>query len=319
MARLGMTIPLAGIPLARHRDVLREMLDLGYTDFWSSEAGGTDAFTPLALAAAWAPEARLGAAIVPAYTRGPATLAMSVASLAEAAPGRFTMGLGASSNVIVERWNAIPFEAPYQRVKDTLLFLRRALAGEKIEARYASFAVQGFRLQMAPLAVQPPILVAALREGMLRLAGRHGDGAILNWLSVEDVRRVAPIVHAGGVGKQIVARIFVLPTSDRGLARAIGRRAAAAYLSVPVYAAYHDWLGRADVLAKFWAHWKSGDRKAALEVIPDHVVDELIVHGPPEACREHVERYREAGVTTPVLAVMQADDLMSAVRALAPC
>jgi alkanesulfonate monooxygenase SsuD/methylene tetrahydromethanopterin reductase-like flavin-dependent oxidoreductase (luciferase family) len=80
--------------------------------------------------------------------------------------------------VIVERWNGIPFEAPYRRVKDTLLFLRRALAGEKVEERYASFDVRGFRLQMMPLAVQPPLLVAALREGMLRLAGRHGDGAI---------------------------------------------------------------------------------------------------------------------------------------------
>ncbi|MBY0399918.1 LLM class F420-dependent oxidoreductase, partial [Myxococcota bacterium] len=263
MARLGMTIPLTGIPLADHRDWLREMIDLGYSDFWSSEASGTDAFTPLALAAAWTPEARLGAAIVPAFTRGPATLAMSVASLAEAAPGRFTMGLGASSNVIVERWNAVPFEAPYQRVKDTLRFLRRALAGEKVDERYASFAVQGFRLQMAPLAVQPPILVAALREGMLRLAGREGDGAILNWLSAEDVKRVAPIVHAGGPDKQIVARLFVIPSADRALARAIGRRAAAAYLTVPVYAAYHEWLGRGDVVATVSALWNAGDRKAA--------------------------------------------------------
>ena len=158
MAQLGMTIPLAGIPLSEHRDWFRELVDLGYTDLWSVEAGGTDAFTPLALAAAWAPEARLGTAIVPAFTRGPATLAMSAASLAEAAPGRFSLGIGASSNVIVERWNGIPFEAPYQRVKDTVLFLRRALAGEKIEERYASFAVQGFRLQTLPLAVQPPIL-----------------------------------------------------------------------------------------------------------------------------------------------------------------
>ena len=318
MACLGMTIPLAGIPLADHHDWLREMIDLGYTDFWSSEAGGQDAFTPLALAAAWAPEAQLGAAIVPAFTRGPATLAMSVASLCEAAPGRFTMGLGASSNVIVERWNGIPFEAPYQRVKDTLVFLRRALAGEKIEERYASFAVQGFRLQMLPLAVQPPILVAALREGMLRLAGRHGDGAILNWLSAGDVRRVAPIVHAGGSGKQIVARIFVIPSTDRSLARAIGRRAAAAYLTVPVYAAYHEWLGRGDVVAKLGSLWKSGDRKAAVESIPDEVVDDLVIHGSPEECREHIERYREAGVTTPVLALMHADDLRTAVRQLAP-
>ncbi|MBK7950136.1 MAG: LLM class F420-dependent oxidoreductase [Deltaproteobacteria bacterium] len=318
MARLGMTIPLAGIPLADHRDWLREMIDLGYSDFWSSEAGGTDAFTPLALAAAWTPEARLGAAIVPAFTRGPATLAMSVASLAEAAPGRFTMGLGASSNVIVERWNAIPFEAPYARVRDTLRFLRRALAGEKIDERAASFAVQGFRLQMAPLAQQPPILVAALREGMLRLAGREGDGAILNWLSAEDVKRVAPIVHAGGPDKQIVARLFVIPSADRALARAIGRRAAAAYLTVPVYAAYHEWLGRGDVVAKVSALWNAGDRKAAVEAIPDEVVDALVIHGSPGACREHVERYREAGVTTPVLALLHADDLRTAIRQLAP-
>lgn len=318
MAQLGMTIPLTGIPLSEHRDWFRELVDLGYTDLWSVEAGGTDAFSPLALAAAWAPEARLGTAIVPAFTRGPATLAMSAASLAEAAPGRFALGIGASSNVIVERWNGIPFEAPYQRVKDTVLFLRRALAGEKIEERYASFDVQGFRLQMMPLAVQPPILVAALREGMLRLAGRHGDGAILNWLSVEDVRRVAPIVHAGGPGKQIVARLFVIPTADRGLARAIARRAAAAYLTVPVYAAYHEWLGRGEALASLWRHWKAGDRKAAVEALPDAVVDDLVIQGPPEACREHVERYREAGVTTPVLAILHADDLRTAVRQLAP-
>lgn len=313
-----MTIPLTGIPLAEHRDWLREMVDLGYSDFWSSEAGGTDAFTPLALAAAWTPEARLGTAIVPVFTRGPATLAMSVASLAEAAPGRFTLGLGASSNVIVERWNAVPFEAPYARVRDTLRFLRRALAGEKVDERYASFAVQGFRLQMAPLAEPPPILLAALREGMLRLAGREGDGAILNWLSAEDVERVAPIVHAGGPGKQIVARLFVIPTADRALARAIGRRAAAAYLTVPVYAAYHAWLGRGEVVAKVSALWNAGDRKGAVEAIPDEVVDALVIHGPPEACREHVERYRAAGVTLPVLALLHADDLRTALRQLAP-
>ena len=129
MARIGMTIPMGGVPLSEHRDWIREMVDLGYTDVWSSEAGGHDGFTPLALVSAWAPELRLGVAIIPAYTRGPALLAMSIASLAEAAPGRFVMGLGSSSDVIVERWNGIPFEGPYARVRDTVGFLRRALTG----------------------------------------------------------------------------------------------------------------------------------------------------------------------------------------------
>ena len=318
MARYGMTIPIGGVPLNEHRDWYREMVDLGYTDLWSSEAGGQDGFTPLALAAAWAPEARLGVAIIPAFTRGPATLAMSVASLAEAAPGRFVMGIGASSNVIVERWNGIPFENPYARVRDTVKFMRTALAGEKVEEDYESFSVKGFRLQMNPLAVQPKILVAALREGMLRLAGRLGDGAILNWLSADDVKTVAPLVHAGGEGKEIVARIFVCPTTDAGKARAIGRRMIAAYLTVPVYAAYHEWLGRGERLEGLWTHWKAGDRKAALEAIPDEVVDELVIHGSPDECREHVARYVDAGVDTPALAIVHADDMRTAVRELAP-
>jgi probable F420-dependent oxidoreductase len=318
MNRYGMTIPMAGVPLSEHQEWFREMVDLGYTDLWSSEAGGHDGFTPLALAAAWAPEFRLGIAIIPAYTRGPALLAMSVASLADAAPGRFVMGIGTSSNVIVERWNGIPFEQPYARVRDTVKFLRKALTGEKVDEEYETFTVKGYRLQMPALAQQPPILVGALRQGMLKLAGRLGDGAILNWLSAEDVKTVAPYVHAGGEGKEIVARLFVVPTADRAVARAVARRAIAAYLTVPVYAAFHEWLGRSDLLAGLWAHWKAGDRKAALEAIPDEVVDDLVIHGSPEECREHIERYRAAGVTTPALAILHTDDLRQSVRDLAP-
>ncbi len=318
MKRVGVTIPMGGVPLSEHRDWIREMVDLGYTDLWSSEAGGHDGFTPLALASVWAPEMRLGVAIIPAFTRGPALLAMSVASLAEAAPGRFVMGVGTSSDVIVERWNGIPFEQPWARVRDTVNFLRKALAGEKIDEVFPSFTIRGYRLQMPPPAQPPPLLIGALRQGMLKLAGRVGDGAILNWLSAEDVETVTPFVHEGGEGKEIVARLFVVPIADRTTARAIARRAIAAYLTVPVYAAFHEWLGRGDRLEGLWSHWKAGDRKAALEAIPDEVVDDLVIHGPPEECREHVERYREAGVGTPVLAILHADDPRQAVRDLAP-
>src|SRR5205807_4354132 len=105
MARAGMTVPLFDLPLSEHRAWFEELIDLGYTELWSSEADGTDAFTPLTLAAAWAPTARLGTAIVPAYTRGPAVLAQTAAAMAEAAPGRFVLGVGTSSNVIVQQWN----------------------------------------------------------------------------------------------------------------------------------------------------------------------------------------------------------------------
>jgi probable F420-dependent oxidoreductase len=313
--RWGITVPFDGVPLSEHREWYEEAADLGYTDLWSAESGGADAFTPLVLAAAWAPTLRLGTAIIPVYTRGPHTLASQVASLCQAAPGRFAVGIGASSNVIVERWNDIAFEKPYQRVRDTIRFLRAALAGEKVDEEYETFRVRGFRL-LIKVAEQPPILVAALRPGMLRLAGREGDGAIINWLSAEDVRTVVPHV---GEGKEIVARLFVLPTEDRKVVRMVGSRAIAQYLNVPVYAAFHEWLGRGDMLEDMWAHWKAGDRDKATASIPDELIDALIISGSPEQIRDHVDRYVAAGVTTPAPAILAPPDQARAtMRALAP-
>ncbi len=319
--RYGMSVPFAGVPLHAQRDWFSELVDLGYTDVWSSEADGADAFTPLVLASQWAPSLRLGCAIVPAYTRGPALLAQTIGSLAQAAPGRFVFGLGASSNVIVEKWNGIPFVEPYKRTRDMARFLRKALTGEKVTERYDTFQVDGFRLGIVP--EQPvPILVAALREGMLRLAGRENDGAIINWLSAEDVRAVAKPVQEAGAGtpKEIVARIFVFPSTDREAVYNAARFAIAAYLNVPVYAAFHEWLGRGEQLRPMWDNWKAGDRKAALAAIPDSLIDELMVWGSPEECREHIGRYVSNGVTTPALSIMRLPgmDIRQAVRDLAP-
>jgi probable F420-dependent oxidoreductase len=318
-----MSLPFGGVVLGEQRDRVAELVDLGYTDVWSSEADGADAFTPLVLASQWAPSLRLGCAIVPAFTRGPALLAQSIGSLAQAAPGRFAFGLGASSNVIVERWNGIAFEDPYRRTRDVLRFLRQALRGDKVTAAYDTFSVDGFRLGASALPPQPvPLLVAGLREGMLRLAGREGDGAIINWLGADDVPQVVkPVLDAGrGAPKEIVARIFVAPSTDDEAVYQGARFAIAAYLNVPVYAAFHEWLGRAGALAGMWSAWKEGDRKAALAAIPDRVVDELIVHGPPEKCREHIQRYLDNGVTTAALSIMPFGglDIRQAVRDLAP-
>ena len=318
MNRYGMTIPFDGVPLLDQEDWIRELADLGFSDFWSAESGGNDGFTPLILAAQWAKQARVGTAIIPAYTRGAGTLASCASSLAEAAPGRAVIGIGSSSDVIVESWNGMAFEKPYQRVRDTVRFLKQALAGEKITHEYETFSLKNYRLGRLP-AQQPKIMVAALRQGMLRMAGRESDGAILNWLAADDVSTVAPYVRAGGENKELVARLFVVPTANKDLAHTIGRRAIAAYLNVPVYAAFHEWLGRGDELRGMWDAWQAGDRKAAVEAIPAALIDELIINGPPEACREHVQRYVENGLDTPVLALLPSDvDPREASRKLAP-
>jgi probable F420-dependent oxidoreductase len=318
--RPGVTVPLPG-PLHAQRDRLVELADLGYTDVWSAESDGTDAFTPLAVTAAWEPRLRLGTAIVPAFTRAPACLAQCAATLADAAPGRVAIGIGSSSNVIVERWNGVPFEAPYRRVRDVVRFLRDAFSGEKVSRSYDTFEVQGFRLGVRPQ-VAPPLLVAALRPGMLGLAGREADGAIINWLSPDDVTKVVAVVHeaAAEAEREIVARIFVCPSEDTAAVRQAAKFAIAAYLNVPVYAAFHQWLGRSEALAGMWQAWSAGDRKASVAAIPDDVVDELVVHGSPARCRARIAQYFANGVTTSSLSLLPLApfDHAEALRSLAP-
>ncbi len=314
-ARYAITIPFDGVTLAEHRDWFTRLADLGYSDVWSSEVDGVDGFTPLALAAAWEARLRVGVAVAPAFTRGPALLAMTVAAMAEAAGDRFLMGLGASSQPVVERWNAIAYDRPYAHTRDVLRFLRRALNNERIDEEFETFAVHGFRLSR-PVTVRPPLLLGALRPRMLRLAGREADGAILNWLAASDVARCRDEI---GADATVAARLFVIPTTDADAARAIGRRLISSYLTVGAYAEFHRWLGRAEVLQPVWDRWSAGDRAGATRAVPDDLVDLLIIHGSFEDCREHVARYVAGGVDVPVLAVIPAGvELADAVAGLAP-
>jgi len=328
--RWGLTVPLNGIPLAAHEPVFREAEALGYTDFWSAESD-VDPWIVLALGAAWTTRATLGTAIVGAFTRGPAIIAVGAAAMGEAAPGRFVLGIGSGSNVTVERWNGGRFERPLTRVTEVVKAVRQALDGETMAVQGETLRVSGFRLGR-PAPSRVAIYVAALQERMVRQAVRIADGVITNWLSAEDVRRVAAVVRdeARKVGKDpesypVVCRISVCPTTDPR-AREQFRRAVTAYLNVPVYRRFHQWLGRGDALAEMNAKWDAGDRRGALAAVPERAIDELAVLGPPERCREHIRQYVASGVTVPVLNFMsletdpaaRAEESRAYLKALAP-
>lgn len=313
-SRWGLTLPLHGHSLPEQRQIVSELADLGYTDLWSAELNGVDAFTPLVLASQWTDRLRFGTAIAPVYTRGPACLAMTAATLADLAPGRFMLGVGTSTPVVVKQWNDIEFDQPYQRSRDVLRFLRAALAGEKVSERYETFAVDGFRLAPPP-AVPPTLALAALRPQMVKLAANESDAAITNWLAPADVPKVR---GAAGPDCELVARIFVCPTTDTDTARYIARRALTGYLTVPAYFKFHQWLGRGELLQPMMDAWQAGDRKGAGPLIPDEVVDDLVIHGDFDYCRDRVDAYRRAGLDTPVIAILPTPgvDSIDAARAL---
>lgn len=316
MVRQGLTIPFAGVSLPDHEPLLRRADALGYHDLWSGEATGYDGFTPLALAAAWTDRARLGTGVVNPYTRGPALLAQSAAALADASAGRFVLGIGSSSDRIVERWNGIPFEKPLTRVREAVAGLRPVFAGER--------GAGGFKLEVPP--PEPiPIYVAALRGRMLRLAGEVGDGAWVNFLPLSAAEQVVGEVRAGeqAAGREpgsvdIVCRFFNVPAPpEEGLP--FVRFMFAAYATVPVYAEYFRWLGFADQIDPMVEAWEGGDRKRAVELVPEDLARDVFVFGGPDEQRERLAAFAAKGITTLCLTPIAPPEAMAGwIEAMAP-
>ncbi len=318
--RWGLSLELPGLGLGEHQEIVRAAEHAGFTDGWPGEVSGHDAFTPLTLAATCTERMRLGTGVVGVFTRGPAILAQHAASLQHLSGGRFCLGIGSSSNVIVERWNGMAFEKPLTRVREAIAFLRAALAGER--------AGGGFKLEQPP--EQPvPIVVGALRERMLQTAGELADGAFLNYLPLASVEGVVAEIRKGeeaGGRKpgsvETLCRFFCIQ-GEREQAAGMARWMFCAYATVPVYERFFRWLGHGDAIDPMVEAWRSGDRARALELAPTDLIEDVFVLGEPEEQRERLRAYVDRGVDVPVLLVIptgpvDAGGYRSLVEALAP-
>ena len=224
MNRWGLTLPLPATALAGSREHVERAEAAGYTDIWSGETNGPDGFTPLALCCEWTEKPRLGTGVVAVPIRGRALLAMQAAALADASGGRFALGIGASSDRIVEGWNRMPFEKPLTTISDTVDFLRGVLKGERVD---------GFKLETAP-EHEVPLILAALRGKMLRLAVEKGDGAFTNFLPLSGLPQVTEQLDGAPEGFELLCRFFCL-AGEREQVEPLARFMFSSYITVPVY------------------------------------------------------------------------------------
>ena len=239
--RLGITFSFDPF-INRHMVELAQHAErLGYTDAWSYESFGPDAFAPIAAAVVATTKMRLGTAIVPVFTRPPALIAMSAATVQQISAGRFVLGLGISTPPIVERWMGVAYRKPLTLLRETVAALRAIFRGEKVTVAGKAVKIDGFRMDL-PVDTPPPIYIAAQGEKMLRVAGEIGDGLITNFITPDKLPQMLARVREGAkaAGRNadpidVVCRIMVAVDEDEGLILPLMRRALTAYLTVPQY------------------------------------------------------------------------------------
>lgn len=307
---LAVSLPVPGVPLAATADLVRRCADLGYTAVWASEVAGPDFASLLGSVAHTGVD--LGVAVVPVQTRAPWLIAATAASLAHLSQGRFSLGLGTSSEVIAEQWSGIPFERPLTRLRETVAVVRAMLAGERVDHE-GTFTTHGYRLPLPPPA-PIPLLVGALNPASLRQAGAIGDGVCLNQLGERHVPLVLDEVRAGAAeaGRpaptdRVVARLFCQVTDDVGAARTGLRRTFAPYVATSVYNRFYRWLGFEEEAQAVLDALAAGDRAAAGAALSDALLDTVTVVGDANVVAARVRAYLDAGVTVAAIQPLDAD------------
>src|SRR5213080_145263 len=327
VARLGASLPLPP-DLAMCRRVAERAEALGYESIWIADTGaGPDAFVVGATAALATRRVRIGTAVVPIYTRALPVLAAGAGSCAQLLPGRsFVLGLGVSSETIVDAWGGVPYRRPLTRMRETVGAVRRMLAGERVAFEGKTVRTRGFRL-VSPPPAPVPIYVGALMPPMLELAGEIADGVILNFMPVEAVPRMLAYVRKGAAragrdaaGLEVVARFQTVVTDDVPAARAAIRQMMGPYFATSVYNRFVAWCGFAEEARAIDAAWRARDRARNVAAVTDDMVDRLAIIGTPEHCRERLAAFVEAGVPTPMIQPFPFDEaaIWRTFEALAP-
>jgi probable F420-dependent oxidoreductase len=292
---------------------------LGYEGVYVTHIAGRESLTVLTVYALSTERIRLGTGVVPVYTRTPATMAQTAATIDELSGGRLNLGLGVSHRPVVEGWHGQTIDRPVAEMREYVAIVRAILRGEdppQGEKWRTAFALVG--LDPRP---DLPIYIAALSPAMLRLAGEVADGAVL-WLCnpnyIRDV--VVPEARKGRerAGKEldgfdVVAAVPAALTDDRDAAYAAMRRDLLPYFGLPFYRAMLERSGFGEDIAAFDA--AGGDVEAMQAAISDRFLEALTAAGDEQAVLDGIERYRAAGATSPCVGPIPHTDFEATLRA----
>ena len=308
--RIAVTLP-AGPRVQDTIDRVKWAEDNGIPDAWFGDSGAPDSLTTAGILAAQTKSIRIGVAVTPVYTRTPAVLAATANTLGQVLPGRFVMGLGSSSQTMMDGWHGVPLDKPVTRVKETAIMVKSMLAGEKSSFDLTTLRSRGYR--QAPMDPPVPVYLAALRSKMIETAAEIGDGVIFNLWPKGALPKMMEHVKIGAerAGKkaddvEIVNRAMVLVTDDKAGGRDLFRAAFAPYYATPVYNNFLAWAGYQDVANVITEGWAAKDRAKTTGAISDELVDEIAIIGSAEECRERIQECAAGGIHTHIIAPMAA-------------
>ncbi|MFB6282349.1 MAG: TIGR04024 family LLM class F420-dependent oxidoreductase [Halobacteria archaeon] len=299
---LNVSLPVASQPKFDdfvEQGVLAE--NLGFDHLWMSETWGRNAVSVISVLTERTDEIGLGTSILPIYSRSPALMGQTAATLQESSGGRFRLGVGSSSPTVVEGWHGVDYERPLRRKREYIEIIKEVVRGGEVNYDGDIFDLAGFNLRFTPPS-PPSVEAAGLGPKAVELAGRFADG----WHAVlftpesygerySDLQRG---MELGGRTEDDIRTNLMLTCcalDDETRARKLARQHAAFYIgAMGTY--YRDSLARQgyeETAYHVHVAWWNGDKQEAIDSVTDELLDALAAAGSPEKAKENLRRFAE--------------------------
>ena len=303
----------------------------GYERVWLPETWGRDAVTVLTTIAQQTERVGIGTSIMNVYSRSPALIGQTAATLQEVSDGRFRLGLGASGPILMEGWHGVDYGNPLRRTRETIDVVRQVLAGETVQYDGEYFQLAGFRLRQGPPDDPVSIDAGGMGPKSVELAGRFGDGWHALMLTPEGLaERIADFERGVEMGEdersdqRVTVSVGCCALDDRERARYLAREHLAFYVGGmgTFYREAMSRQGYEETATTIAQRWGSGDKEAAIDAIDDAVLDAFSAAGHPEECRERLADFEAVdGVDAVAVSFPRAADseeIAATTEALAP-
>jgi 5,10-methylenetetrahydromethanopterin reductase len=281
---------------------------------WVPESWGREAFSTLGAISQITNRVRIGTSVVSAFARTPATVAMAATTLDLLSDNRTVIGLGVSTEAIVEKWHGVKFSKPLQRMQEYVDCLRQMITGENVDYSGTFFNVQNFKLLYKPPRRFIPILMAALNKKMIALSCAIADGVLLYLRPLEELRRT--VAHIKSATKNLdrqfeIACVFIGAVSNKEPEKARQRAAKtlAFYIAVGKY--YNEFLstnGFAPEVHRITEEYRFNGLDAATKYVSEEMLDSLTISGNSEQCIHSIRRFYSCGISLPIIQVNPVGD-----------
>ncbi len=338
--RIGLVADIPNFPAPWNQVMAKAKIadELGYDSIWLGESWGYELFTSMADLVRVTKRIKIGAGIANIYSRTPAVIASSVASLDERSGGRIVLGLGPSSANVVEHWHGVPFQKPVQRTREYVEIIRMILRGEKLVYHGEFFQLErGFKLRFTPLRADLPIYIAAMGPKNVLQSGEIADGVLpVYWPATrwgelreqldEGAKLAGRPPHSAAIAPYLTS--IILNENATEEEHATARFAAASPLAYYIgkMGDYYSHMltrnGYGEDVKAVQEGWEKG-MKSAVDAVSPRLLDDTALVGTPKAIVAKLDQWVASGVDEPLLAMpggtveeaaSQLGALMDAVR-----